>query len=57
MNRIMNFSRDMILVLASPEEAFRRVKEKGLEGQGIYLYIFLSAFLGYMLGGVLSTAT
>ncbi|AAB86247.1 MULTISPECIES: YIP1 family protein [Methanothermobacter] len=57
MNRIMNFSRDMILVLASPEEAFRRVRERGLEGQGIYLYIFLSAFLGYMLGGVLSTAT
>ncbi|MGB9838385.1 YIP1 family protein [Methanothermobacter sp.] len=57
MNRIMNFSRDMILVLASPEEAFRNVRERGLEGQGLYLYVFLSAFLGYMMGGVVSAAT
>ncbi|WP_432703741.1 YIP1 family protein [Methanothermobacter thermautotrophicus] len=57
MNRIMNFSRDMILVLASPEEAFSRVRERGLEGQGLYLYVFLAAFLGYMLGGLVSAAT
>lgn len=57
MNRIMNFSRDMILVLVSPEEAFRRVRERELQGQGLYLYVFLAAFLGYMLGGVVSAVT
>ncbi|MDI9615340.1 YIP1 family protein [Methanothermobacter sp.] len=57
MNRIMNFSRDLVGVLASPEEALSRVKELGVENQGLYLYVFLSAFLGYMIGGVISAAT
>jgi len=54
---VMNFSRDLLRVLVSPEETFKVVKDKGLENRGLYLYIFLCAFLGFMLGGVASALT
>lgn len=54
---VANFSRDLLKVLVSPEETFKAVKDKGLENQGLYLYIFMCAFLGFMLGGVVSAIT
>jgi len=54
---IMNFSRDFLKVLVSPEEALKTVKDKNLESQGLYFYIFICAFLGFMLGGVASAIT
>lgn len=54
---IMNFSRDFLKVLVSPEDALKTVKDKKLENQGLYLYIFICAFLGFMLGGVASAMT
>lgn len=54
---VMNFSRDLLRVLVSPKETFKVVKDKNLENQGLYLYIFMCAFLGFMLGGVVSAIT
>lgn len=54
---VMNFSRDLLRVLVSPKETFKVVKDKNLENQGLYLYIFMCAFLGFMLGGLVSAIT
>lgn len=54
---IMHLSDDILLLLKSPEEALKRTKDMGFENQGLYLYVFLSAFLGFSLGGALSSVT
>lgn len=57
LKKMMNFSKDLLRVMISPEETFKVVKDKNLENQGLYFYIFMCAFLGFMLGGVASAIT
>ncbi len=54
-NKILEFADDILKVLISPEDAFKMVKNRGMENQGLYVFIFFSAFLGFMFGGLVAS--